>query len=323
MQDAERLYRIDQLLHERGVVTRNDLLKALGVSLATLKRDLAFLRDRLNAPVVFDRERRGYRFGAQGVGPRYELPGLWFNEAETAALVTMNHLLLELDSDLLAPHIQPLVARIDAILGDGKVDSEELRRRIRITRSGARPPANRLFPAIGLALLQRRRIRVRYYGRGKDETTERDLSPQRLVHYRDNWYLDSWCHLREGLRCFSLDGIEAAEILDEAAQEVTDAELDDFFGAGFGIFSGEELRWARLRFSAERARWVSTERWHSKQRGWFEEDGRYVLEIPYSDPRELLGEIMRHGSNAEVLEPAELRAMLRKELVATLALNQG
>lgn len=322
MRDAERLYRIDQLLHDRLVVSRSELLAELGVSWATLKRDLAYMRDRLHAPVVYDRERGGYRFDQPGIGPRYELPGLWFSEAEAAALVTMSHLLLELDSDLLAPHIRPLAARIDAILGDGKVGSAELRRRIRIARSGARPAANHVFPGIGAALLQRRRIHIRYHARGSNETTERDVSPQRLIHYRGNWYLDAWCHLRDALRNFSLDGIESMHPLEIPAQDVADEELDAFFGSGFGIFSGHAVYWARLRFNAERARWISAENWHSKQRGRFDEIGRYVLEVPYSDPRELLGEILRHGSCVEVLDPPELRQMLQAELQAALTLNR-
>jgi predicted DNA-binding transcriptional regulator YafY len=322
MNETERLYRIDQLLNERTVVSRSELLAELGVSWATLKRDIAYMRDRLHAPIVYDRERGGYRFGQPSVGPRYELPGLWFNEAEAAALVTMSHLLLELDSGLLAPHIRPLVSRIDTILGDGKVGSDELRRRIRIARSGARPTANRVFPGIGVALLQRRRIHIRYHARGSDQTTERDVSPQRLIHYRGNWYLDAWCHLRNALRGFALDSIEAMHPLEQTAREVPDAELDTFFGAGFGIFSGDNVRWATLRFSAERARWVAAEHWHSQQRGHFDEDGRYVFEVPYSDPRELLGEVLRHGGSVEVLDPPDLRQMLLSELQAALALNR-
>lgn len=323
MHDAERIHRIDQLLHERQVVPLSEMLKALGVSRATFKRDLAYLRDRFNAPIEYDRERGGYRFAEQGPGPRYALPGLWFSEAEVAALLTMSQLLEELDSNLLTPHIRPLMARIDTILGDGKVGSAELRRRIRITRAGTRPPANQWFPGIGLALLRRKRLYIRYYGRARDDVTDRAVSPQRLVHYRGNWYLDAWCHLRDGLRSFALDGIRSMQTLEQPATECTDAELDAFFSAGYGIFSGADVRWARLRFSAERSRWVAAEHWHSQQRGDFDEMGRYVLEVPYSDPRELLGELLRHGSSVEVLDPPEIREMLRAELRAALTLSGG
>lgn len=321
MYNAARLHRIDQMLNARRSVSFDDLQEELGVSRATLKRDLSYLRNRFNAPIVYDRDLGGYRFDKQGTGPRYELPGLWFDEAETAALVTMSQLLLELDSHLLAPHIQPLLARIDSILGDGRVDSHELRRRIRITRTGARPPTNDVFPVIGHALLGRHRLQLHYYARGTDETSDRSVSPQRLVHYRNNWYLDAWCHLRNALRSFALDGIRSAAALEEAAIDVADEELDRFFGSGWGIFSGSKVRWARLRFEVERARWVASEHWHSQQRGQFEPDGRYILELPYSDPRELITEILRHSGSVEVLEPPELRRMLRTELLKALELN--
>ena len=54
--DPERFYQIDQMLGSRRFVTRAELMKRLGVSWATLKRDLAYLKDRLHAPIVFDHE---------------------------------------------------------------------------------------------------------------------------------------------------------------------------------------------------------------------------------------------------------------------------
>lgn len=323
MYNAERVHRIDQLLHERRVVTTAFLLETLGVSRATLKRDLEFMRDRLNAPIVYDRERGGYRFDKQGVGPRYALPGLWFNDAEAAALLTMNQLLQELDNGLLTPHVQPLVSRIDAILGDGQIDSAELRRRIRIVRPGARRPANDLFPGIALGLLQRRRLHISYYARGRAESSERVVSPQRLVHYRNNWYLDAWCHLRSGLRSFALDSIRAMRVEDERADEVADDTLDRFFKSGYGMFSGTAVRWARLRFDAGPSRWAKDERWHSQQRGTLDDAGRFTLELPFTDPTELLGDVMKYGGGVEVLSPPELREQFCDQLRQTLTLNGG
>ncbi|WP_413891452.1 helix-turn-helix transcriptional regulator [Candidatus Aalborgicola defluviihabitans] len=69
MNRSERFYKIDQLLAVRKVMSRQDLLDALEVSWATLKRDLAYMRDRLNAPIEFDRDAGGYRFGIPTVGP--------------------------------------------------------------------------------------------------------------------------------------------------------------------------------------------------------------------------------------------------------------
>jgi len=121
MDHLERFYRIDQLLNELGVVPRDVFLKDLEVSPATFKRDLEYMRDRFNAPIVWDADAGGYRYAKQGTaGPRFALPGLWFNEAEAFALITMEHLLSSLDKGgLIGPHIAPLPARLAAIRRDG------------------------------------------------------------------------------------------------------------------------------------------------------------------------------------------------------------
>jgi predicted DNA-binding transcriptional regulator YafY len=206
---TERFYRIDQLLNERGVVSRDAFLDELEVSHATFKRDIEYMRDRLNAPVIYDPDAGGYRYGKESVtGPRFALPGLWFTESEAFALVMMEHLLSSLDQGgLIGPHIAPLRARLTAILGTGESSATEVRRRIRLLAFSSRALPLQFFEAIGRATLKRARIHVVYYARSSDRVSERDVSPQRLVHYRGNWYLDGWCHLRNDLRTFSIDGI--------------------------------------------------------------------------------------------------------------------
>jgi predicted DNA-binding transcriptional regulator YafY len=136
------------------------------------------------------------------------------------------------------------------------------------------------------------------------------------VCYRENWYLDAWCHWRADLRSFAVDGIRQAAVLDQPAKEIAEAKLDEALAAGYGIFSGKAKAWATLRFTPERARWVATEEWHPKQRAHFEDSGAYVLEFPYSDDRELIGDILRHGAEVEVLAPAALRKKTAAALTA-------
>ena len=198
MDRTERFHIIDMMLANHQVVSFKALLNRLEVSPATLKRDLEYLRNRLNAPIVWDREAGGYRFDrSDPVGAQYELPGLWFSADEIHALLTMQHLLANLDSGgLLGPHIQPLMARLTALLGSGRHPAEEVRKRIKLIPMAARRIALEQFATLGSALLRRKRLLVTYYAKGNDQTSERELSPQRLVHYRENWYLGAWCHLR-------------------------------------------------------------------------------------------------------------------------------
>lgn len=313
MNRLERIYKIDQMLHERKVVARDHFLRELEVSLATFKRDLEHMRDRLNAPVEWDRDAGGYRFSneVQERGPRYQLPGLWFNQEEATALVTMQHLLSSLDQGmLLGPHIEPLMTRIDSILGSGETSSKELRKRIKVVNFHSRPANAKFFSEVGYALLNRKQMRITYYARGSNETSERDVSPQRLCFYQANWYLDGYCHSKKGLRTFAIDGIRAIQILESKSTEISAKELDAHLAAGYGIFSGTNTKIAKLKFSPERARWVASENWHGQQISSFDDHGNYMLQVPYSDDRELLLDLMRHGAEVEVLAPKELRKKL-------------
>lgn len=322
MNRTERFYKIDQLINDRRLVSFNELQQALEVSRATLKRDLEFMRNRLNAPIIWDREAGGYRFEAQGVGlgGQYELPGLWFSSQEIHALLTMQHLLANLDQGgMLAPHVQPLMARLNGLLGTADNAAEEIRRRVLIVGIGKRALKLTHFEKVGSALLRRKRLQLHYFARGKAELSEREVSPQRIVHYRENWYLDAWCHLRRELRNFAIDSIQRAEVLEKPAREVSNRSVDAVLGPGYGIFGGRALHWATLRFSPARARWVSMEFWHPKQKGRFAEDGSYLLEIPYADERELSMDILKYGPDCEVVGPEALRVSVAAALRAALA----
>ena len=273
----------------------------------------------MNAPIVYDRSMGGYRFDKPNAGDKIELPGLWFSEKEATALVLMQHLLANLDtSGLLSPHIAPLMDIVDGILGQSEVSAKELRKRIKVFGMSARKNVLENFEEVGVSLLKRQRLQLSYYSKGKNELTERAVSPQRLIFYRDNWYLDAYCHFRKGLRSFAMDGIRTAHVLEDNATEVPEKELHENFAESYGIFSGKATQRAKLRFTPEKARWVSAETWHGQQVSSFDKDGNYTLEFDYNQDPELVMEIMKHGDGVEVIGPASLKSKVRAELEKAL-----
>jgi predicted DNA-binding transcriptional regulator YafY len=314
MSNNERIYRIDQLLNDRKTVSFQELLERLEVSPATLKRDLAYMRDRLNAPIVYDKELNGYRF--ESSSESYALPGLWFSPEEIYALLTMQHLLRNLDSDgLLTQHIKPLQARLIAMLDDSGSSFEEIQKRVKVEKMGSRKFNLDPFQEVGSALVRRKRLIIEYQSRSNDESTKREISPQRLIYYRDNWYLDAWCHVKDALRSFSVDAIKLVELLESIAIDVDENELNAELGAGYGIFAGKNIQWAKLRFSPDKAKWVAKEIWHPDQNGVYLQNGTYELEVPYSDHRELLMDILKYGSDIEVISPPSLVAEVKNSLI--------
>ena len=313
----ERIYKIDQLLSERTAIAVDELLEHLEVSKATLKRDLAYMRDRLHAPIVFDKELGGYRFDrdCKNVGTPYELPGLWFSPQEIHALLTMHHLLSNLDgSGLLGGHIQALQSRLAALLSSANDSLDEVKRRIKLEMIRVRHVELNHFEEIGSALLKRNRLLINYYSRGSNQKTQREVSPQRMIFYHGNWYLDGWCHMRDNLRSFAIDTIERVEILDKKAKDVSEKVLDEHLTTGYGIFAGKKVQWATLLFAPNISRWVSRERWHKDQKGTMREDGSFELKVPYSNDTELLMDILRYGADVKVLAPPSLIKGVTQEI---------
>lgn len=320
MSDPERLHRIKYLIQQRKCVPIEVFLDELEISKATFKRDLEYLRSRSKAEIEYDRFLGGYKFKEGADINKIEMPGLWFSEKEATALVLMHHLLSSLDQGgLIGPHIEPLTVIIDGILGQSETSAKELRKRIKVIGMGSRKNSIENFSEIGAALLKRNRLDIAYYSKSKDEDTTREISPQRLIYYRENWYLDAYCHLRNDLRSFAIDGIRDAVLTNKKAQELSEKECHDHFAESYGIFSGKATQRAKLRFTPEHSRWVAGEHWHGQQVGSFDKNGYYTLEFDFDQDPELIRDIMKHGSGVEVLGPASLKSKVKAELAKALS----
>jgi predicted DNA-binding transcriptional regulator YafY len=317
MSKTARVYKIETLIRNRGHVSFKELIEELEVSPATLKRDLEYLKDQLGAPIEYDRFVNGYKFVQPVRGTKHELPGLWFSERELYSLLMAHQLLGELDADgVISRHLQPLLERIHTLLGTADTDAKTLLERVKIVSAAKRPVPTQFFEMVGEALLRRRRLQLRYLTRGRGTVSERDVSPQRLVHYRNTWYLDAWCHTRERLLRFALDAIEDAQSLDTRAQEVALSQVRLQMDAGYGIYAGGRRRWATLLFDAQAAPWVSKEQWHPEQRSRWLAGGEYELSVPYTEETEIVMDILRHGEQVRVTAPDALAQAVATRLRA-------
>jgi predicted DNA-binding transcriptional regulator YafY len=320
MDRYERILSLHRLLSAaRYPVSLKRLMDELECSRATIYRDIAHLRDALGAPIEKSEDPEGFFYDQQASGARFELPGLWLTSDELHALLAAHTLLARTGPGVLSSALAPLKARIDGLLAEQTGGKRFPVERVRVTAAATRSLDEVAFRVIATAVLERQRLHFGYRARSTDTPTQRRVSPQRLTHYRDNWYLDAWDHDREGLRSFAVDRIRQPQREEVAAIDVAEAELDAHLAGSYGIFSGQPKGWATLRFSPHAARWVADEHWHSKQQGRRLDDGSYELKLPYSNPKELLMDVLRYGPDAEVVEPASLRSEMR--ILLQLALS--
>lgn len=300
----QRIYRLHRLIssHQQPVPLRV-IMSELECSKATATRCIETLRDYLNAPLEYHRQENGYYYNLQSGRHAFELPGLWFSVDELNGLLICQHILKNISPGILSPHIEQLQQKITQLFRLQPHTPGDIAQKIIMFSHAKRLKDDGQFKKIAMALFNDRQIRIVYQARGANSATQRSLSPQKLMHYRDNWYLVAYCHYRNQLRTFAVDKISNVQALSSACLAVDQQYLDTYLTASYGIFSGLAQYTAILNFTPERARWVADEQWHPAQTSQWLANGDYQLSIPFSDSRELMMDILKYGADVRVIAP--------------------
>jgi predicted DNA-binding transcriptional regulator YafY len=322
MDKWEKIYALHNLLTtSRYAVPLDRILEKLDCSKATFHRIREFLVTRFNAPICFNHTYNGYSYNHATDAP-FELPGLWFTTEELEALACFDYLLTGIHSDLLTGVLNPVRSRLETILKAQKIPRADWKNRIKIIPIASRTIDTRVLHEIADAILHSRKAEITYTAASTDIESSRTLSPLTLLRYRDNWYVDAWCHLRNSLRTFAVNRITSVRVLKEKAIHVPEKQLTRHFADSYGIFSGEAEHLAEIRFTGYAAKIVSREQWHPRQQLSLQPDNSWLLKIPFHESRELVMDIMRWGSDAEVIGPRHLRAEFEKILQKTLKIYE-
>jgi len=215
-------------------------------------------------------------------------------------------LLENVQPGLIGNRLAPLKDRIRRLLGESGHDAEEISERIQIQPIQARHCPHQIFDPVAQATLAGKQLTFHYTARSGTGSKARNVHPEKLLHYRSNWYLLAKCDQARALRLFSLDRIALPQVKEANAQALAPEEMNAYTSSSFGIFGGNPKGTAHLRFSDHSAQWVADETWHSEQVGEWRGDG-YHLKVPYSDERELVMDVLRYGADVEVLGPPKLR----------------
>jgi predicted DNA-binding transcriptional regulator YafY len=173
---------------------------------------------------------------------------------------------------------------------------DQIRRRIRILHMTSLPVDTKCFQSVSPATVSRRRLEPKHRSRYRNEETVREVLPRRLVYYRTNWYLDSWCHLRNGLRSSGLDMIRDAAISDIPADASRMKRSMRTSAAARNLHrSASEHGGVALRSPHHTV--ASPARSGIPGRLSIERTGHLVLCVPYSADYEITMNILRYGAD--------------------------
>lgn len=312
MDKFDRIQSLHRLLkHRKTPITTVSLAQRLECSPKTVARTIEQMRDHLNAPIVYDRARHGYHYEHDLAG-MFELPGIWLTAEELQSLTALLNLINSMGNSLLKDELQGVEAQLKKLLTARGISVEEFEQRVKFLPMASRVINSEIFATISEALLNRRQLNTCYRSYTQQQT-QRPLSPQTLIYYRENWYLDAWCHLRNDLRTFSISRFEKTAISSKPAKKISQQQQQAHFADSFGIFAGKGRHVATLRFLPAIAREIANQQWHPRQQGEWQGD-HYLLSFPYSDDRELVQDILKHTPHVVVEAPALLKKAVKNKL---------
>lgn len=282
------------------------------VSQKTAQRDIEFMRDRIGAPLEYSHVNRGYYYTDKG----YELPPIWLSESELVAFTLAKRLAAAIPDRNLKDSLSTFISKFSSRVSD-KVgfNLDDIQDKISLKNIEYYTVDESLFRKVVNALFSEKSLEIQYYSPHKDERTKRKIFPLHLLDYMGNWHLVSFCTLRNGLRNFALSRIEECNYIDEKISLPTDLPpIKPYIRKTFGIFHGGQSHDVSLKFSPKTSRTVKEQIWHKKQKIKELKDGSVILNIPVADFTEIKREILKYGSEVEVLKPLRLKKEIIEEI---------
>lgn len=282
------------------------------LSQKTAQRDIEFIRDRLGAPLIYMANKRGYDYEDN----TYDLPGIWINEEELVALLISSRLASTVPDKRLKVSLKSFLEQIISLHSiRGSISLDDLNERVSVKNIEYSRIEGKTFHQVVDALFYKRPLLIGYYSPHKDEYTRRDILPLHLLQYMGTWHLIAYCAIREGLRDFALSrmrSVEPSAVRIDANVPIT--SIKEYIRKNFGLISSDTTIEVCLKFSPDIAPWISEQVWHPRQETIRDADGGLCLKFPVADFREIKREVLKYGSQVEVLSPESLRQEVRQEI---------
>jgi predicted DNA-binding transcriptional regulator YafY len=305
----ERFVWFDQKARAKKYPNATKLARQFEMSVKTAQRDVEFMRDRLNCPLVYDQGEKGYYYADE----TFSLPSFYISSEELSALLITRNLLKGISAPYIGDELSLLAGKITSILKQHVPDEEIIDDAVSIRQAAYVPPPEEVFKSVLKGCLGRTRLEFSYWSPARAEKTVRKVDPYHLFNYMGTWHLVGNCHLRRGLRDFNLARIKDIVALPESFTLRDNFSFQRYFNSAFGLYKGRERSEVTLRFTPEKAKWIQDQVWHKDQKKTVRDDGSLELSFPVADFSEITMEILKHGSGVKVIGPEALRMRIRQE----------
>ena len=300
-----RLLFIDRKLKERAAPNCVSLAREWEVSAKTIQRDIEYLRDQLDAPIAYDPLKHGYYY----TEPSFALPAISISESDLFSVCVAQTVLSQFRNTPLFQKLSSVFEKIrDALPDKTSVHPSWMSERILVFPEPATRVNSGIWDTLAKALRDNRRVSITHAHPGAPAAAARPRTgdPDFLVSYKGEWYLSSYCHLRQAIRTFAVSRIAQAAILDASFRLPAGMTRQKMFGDQFGIIWKDKFHKVRLRFSPAVAPYIRERQWHPLQTIKDLPDGGLILEFETNHLNEVQDWVLSWGPGATALAPRPL-----------------
>ena len=308
-----RIRYIDQQLKERRFPNCPSIARYFEVSTKSIQRDIEYMRDGLHAPIAYDQQMRGYYYETPGWA---FLPSTILERREAEALMASRKVLAQYKGSPFYDEICRVLDKLRQYLPEAS-GKNELLDIYSLEQPTSLEIDPKTFAKIEDAVRTSQKLNLTYKAAWNQELTRRTVHPYmfRYSSIRDTWYLIAYCELREDIRTFAVSRIRTLSITSKSFSIPKTFNIDAYLDKTFDQVHENEIHDISIRFTPYQAQWIREHRWHPTQVIEEHENGALTLKMKVGALEAVKRWVMRYGSEAQVLEPQELRKMIKHELL--------
>lgn len=307
-----RILEIDKMIRSGTFPNARQLGEEFEVSRATIMRDLDFLRDRYQAPIEYDFERKGFYYTDKS----FVIQNVMLNESEIFSIFAIEPLLAQYRNTPLEGSIKSIFQKlVDFMPNQVSVDTVLLGDKISFIPDPKPEIRNEVFKTVFKCIREKKTLWFEYKGNKDKELAGRQADPYHIVCRQGDWYMLAWCHKHEEIRLFSLARIGQCQVTEASFEVPEDFSPEKHIDPSFGIWSGEKNQMnVELMFAPVLHNYVMERNFHPSEQKKEMKDGSVLITFQTNQLTQLVNWVMTFGKSVKVLNPPELVQEVKKTI---------
>jgi proteasome accessory factor B len=303
----ERMMRFHNLMREKAFPNCAQIARHFEVTPRTIMRDKDFMRDRLNLPIDYDNQRKGYYY----TQPVDQFPQMPFTEAEVFAMLIAHKAIAQYRG---TPFEQPLALAFGKLTGQldtaAKYSLGNLDYALSFRPFACEDADLEVFEILTRALKEKRVLKFQYRNLDAERFQERVVHPYHIACVDNHWYLFAHDVKRGAMRIFALPRLHSPEITAENFSIPKKFNLNEYLQGSLNVFKGGQDYEVVIDFDAWAADLVRGRTWHASQEMTELPRRQLRLRLRLNSIEEAQRWVLSWGEHAIVVEPRALAERL-------------